>query len=140
MTCHNCRIECKNARGRDRKGNQRYQCRQCCKFFQEAQGKPLEGMYTRLDKAEQVLKMLVEGCSINTVERVTGITSTTILKLSVLVGEKCEKLIGRLIVNALGPTIVSVPPLDANSVPTETPRLLPAKKRCPARRNSYRYC
>jgi IS1 family transposase len=56
-------------------------------------------MYTRLDKAEQVLKMLVEGCSINTVERVTGIHLTTILKLSVLVGEKCEKLIGRLIVN-----------------------------------------
>jgi transposase-like protein/IS1 family transposase len=97
MTCHNCRIECKR-HGRDRKGNQRYQCRQCSKTFQEPQEKPLEGMYTPLDKAEQILKLLVEGCSINTIERVTGIHHTTILKLLVLVGEKCNRLMGRLIV------------------------------------------
>lgn len=47
MTCHNCRIECKG-RGKDRKGHQRYHRRQCCKFFQEPQEKPLEGMYTPL--------------------------------------------------------------------------------------------
>jgi len=98
MTCHNCRIECKR-KGKDRKGNQRYQCRQCSKTFQEPQKKPLEGMYTPLDKAEQVLKLLVEGCSINTIERVTGVRHTAILRLLVLAGEKSEKVMGRLIVN-----------------------------------------
>ncbi len=44
MTCHNCRIECKR-KGRDRKGNQRYQCRQCSKFFLEPREDHLDGMY-----------------------------------------------------------------------------------------------
>jgi hypothetical protein len=56
-------------------------------------------MYTPLDKAEQILKLLVEGCSVNTIERVTGVHHTTILKLLVLAGEKCAALMGRLIVN-----------------------------------------
>ena len=98
MTCHNCRIECKR-KGRDRKGNQRYQCHQCRKTFQEPREKPLEGMYTPLNKAEQILKLLVEGASISTIERVTDVHHTTILKLLVLVGEKCNRLMGRLIVN-----------------------------------------
>ena len=72
------------ANGKDHKGNQRYQCRQCSKTFLEPQEKPLEGMYTPLDEAEHILKLLVEGCSINTIERVTGIHHTTILKLLVL--------------------------------------------------------
>jgi hypothetical protein len=33
------------------------------------------------------------------VERVTGVHHGTILKLLVLAGEKCEKLMGRVIVN-----------------------------------------
>jgi len=98
MTCHNCRTECKR-RGKDRKGHQRYQCRQCRKFFQEPREKPLEGMYTPLDKAEHILSLLVEGCSINTIERVAGVHHTTILKLLVLVGEKCAAIFGRLVAN-----------------------------------------
>jgi len=54
MTCHNCRSECKR-HGRDRKGNQRFQCRQCSKTFLEPQEKPLEGMYLPLDKAELII-------------------------------------------------------------------------------------
>ena len=54
VTCHNCRIECKR-KGHDRKGNQRYQCRQCSKTFLEPQEKPLDGMYLPMEKAEMVL-------------------------------------------------------------------------------------
>ncbi len=60
MTCHNCRTECKR-KGYDRKGNQRYQCRQCSKTFLEPQEKPLDGMYLPIEKAEMVLKLLLEG-------------------------------------------------------------------------------
>ena len=98
MTCHSCRIECKR-KGRDRKGTQRYQCRQCSKTFLEPQEKPLDGMYLPLDKAEQVLKLLVEGCSVNTIERVTGVHHTTTLKLLVLAGEKCERIMAEKIRN-----------------------------------------
>ncbi len=94
MTCHNCRIECKR-HGKDRKGNQRYQCRQCSKTFLEPQEKPLEGMYLPVEKAEMVLRLLLEGNSVSSVERLTDVHHTTILKLLVLAGEKAERLMGQ---------------------------------------------
>ncbi len=98
MTCYSCRIECKR-KGRDRKGNQRYQCRQCSKWFQKPQDKPLEGMYLPVAKAEAILKMLVEGMSVRTIERLTDVHRDTILRLLVLVGEKCERIMGRYVRN-----------------------------------------
>ncbi len=98
MTCHSCRIECKR-KGKDRKGNQRYQCRQCSKWFGAPQEKPLDGMYLPVEKAEMVLKLLLEGKSVSSVERVTEVHHTTILKLLVLAGEKCERIMAEKIRN-----------------------------------------
>jgi hypothetical protein len=52
----------------------------------------LDGMYLPIDKAELILSLLLEGNSISTVERVTAVHHTTILKLLVLAGEKCERI------------------------------------------------
>jgi transposase-like protein/IS1 family transposase len=98
MTCHNCRTECKR-KGYDRKGNQRYQCRQCSKTFLEPREDHLDGMYVPIEKAELVLSMLLEGNSVSSVERITGIHHTTILKLLVLAGEKCERIMADKIRN-----------------------------------------
>ena len=98
MTCHNCRSECKR-HGHDRKGNQRFQCRQCSKTFLEAQDKPLEGMYLPLDKAELILKLMVDGNSLSAISRITGVHMGTITKLLTLVGEKCERIMGRCVRN-----------------------------------------
>jgi len=98
MTCHNCRIECKR-KGFDRKGNQRYQCRQCSKTFLEPQEDHLDAMYLPIEKAEMVLKLLLEGNSVSSVERVTEVHHTTILKLLVLAGEKCERIMAAKIRN-----------------------------------------
>ena len=98
MTCHNCRIECKR-KGRNRKGTQRYQCRQCSKTFLEVQEKPLDGMYLPLEKAEMVLRLILEGNSVSSVERITEVHHTTILKLLVLAGEKCERIMGERVRN-----------------------------------------
>ncbi|MGB6946771.1 MAG: hypothetical protein WBE37_30530 [Bryobacteraceae bacterium] len=43
--------------------------------------------------------MLVEGCSVRTIERLTGAHRDTILRLIVKVGERCEKLLGDKIRN-----------------------------------------
>src|ERR1035441_266546 len=59
----------------------------------------LEGMPTPQDKALLALRLLVEGTSIRSIERTTELHRDTILRLLVLVGEKCEKLMGRVIVN-----------------------------------------
>lgn len=98
MTCHSCRIEAKR-HGKDRKGNQRFKCCQCSKTFSAPQEKPLEGMYLPIEKAEMVLKLMVEGSSISTIERITGVHHGTILKLLVLVGEKCDRIMAEKVRN-----------------------------------------
>jgi transposase-like protein/IS1 family transposase len=97
MVCHNCRAECRKF-GRNRNGSSRFQCRQCRRTFTEPR-ENLDGMYTDLDAASKALQMLVEGCSVNSVARLTGLHHTTILKLLVIAGEKCERLMGRKIRN-----------------------------------------
>src|SRR5260370_2840822 len=98
MTCHSCRIECKR-KGRDRKGTQRYQCGQCSKTFLEPRENHLDGMYLPIEKAEMVLKMLLEGNSVSSVVRLTDVHQKTILKLLVLAGEKCERIMAQKIIN-----------------------------------------
>jgi IS1 family transposase len=56
-------------------------------------------MYLSIEKAELVLKMLLEGNSVSSVGRMTGVHHGTILKLLVLVGEKCERIMGRYVRN-----------------------------------------
>ncbi len=50
-----------------------------------------------LDKALACLKLLVEGCSVRTTERVTGVHRDTILRLLVLAGERCDALMSKLV-------------------------------------------
>jgi IS1 family transposase/transposase-like protein len=90
MTCHNCRIDCRKF---GKRGNrQRYQCTQCRKVFTEPRVDNLDGMYLPIEKAEMVLALLLEGNSVSSVERVTEVHHTTILKLLVLASEKCERI------------------------------------------------
>ena len=92
MTCHNCNSRCKKF-GKHRNGLQRFRCKQCRKTFTEDHATPLGGMYTRLEDATKVIELLTEGCSISSVERLTGIHHTTILSLLALIGDKCERLL-----------------------------------------------
>lgn len=97
MTCHNCRTECRKF---GKRGNrQRYQCQQCRKVFTDARDQTLEGMYLPVEKAEMVLRLLLEGNSVSSVERITDVHHTTILKLLVLAGEKCERIMADRIRN-----------------------------------------
>jgi transposase-like protein len=98
MTCHNCKIEAKRF-GKDRYGSQRYRCAGCRKTFTEPKDKPLGSMYLSLDKALMCLHLLVEGMSVRSIERVTGVHRDTILDLLVRVGEKCEQLMDEKIRN-----------------------------------------
>ena len=91
MTCHYCRTTCKRF-GKHRNGLQRYRCNQCSKTFTEEHGRPLDDMRLPLDRAVNILQLLLEGMSIRSVERVTGVHRDTIMRLLVLAGERCEKL------------------------------------------------
>lgn len=50
-------------------------------------------MYLPLDKAVLCLQLLVEGNSLRSVERITGVTLHTLLDLLILAGEKSERLL-----------------------------------------------
>ena len=91
MTCHYCRTTCKRF-GKHRNGLQRYRCNQCARTFTEEHERPLDEMRLPLDRAEAILQLLLEGMSIRSVERVTGVHRDTILRLLVLAGERCERL------------------------------------------------
>ena len=91
MTCHYCRTTCKRF-GKHRNGLQRFRCNQCSKTFTEDHERPLDEMRLPLDRAVSILSLLVEGMSVRSVERVTGVHRDTILRLLVLAGNRCERM------------------------------------------------
>lgn len=97
MNCPTCQSEQTKKFGKDRKGNQRFRCLACDKTFQLEREKPLGEMILALDKAEDVLRHLVERCSVRTTERLTGVAKNTILSLLETVGEKCAILLAEKI-------------------------------------------
>jgi IS1 family transposase/transposase-like protein len=97
MTCHNCRTECRKF-GK-RQSRQRYQCTPCRNVFTDARDQTLDGMYLPIEKAEMVLRLLLEGNNVSSVERATEVHDTTILKLLVQVGEKCERIMAEKVRN-----------------------------------------
>lgn len=95
MTCCNCNLRCKKFGKFGPQRIQRYRCNTCKRTFSEehekAQG-PLGEMRISLEKAEMCLSLLLEGMSLRSIQRVTGVHQETLLKLLVLAGERCEKL------------------------------------------------
>ena len=91
MNCQSCQGKTKRF-GKDRKGNQRYRCLACGVTFALPVERLLGRMTLAEDKAIDCLKLLVEGCSIRSIERFTGVHRDTIISLLEIAGEKCEKL------------------------------------------------
>lgn len=99
MTCHNCRIEAAKA-GKRSDGLQRYRCTQCGKTFSERKSFGVFG-HKQLDegKALLALKLVVEGNSIRSAERISGLHRDTIMRLVLEAGEKCETLLATAVRN-----------------------------------------
>ncbi|HEX8735661.1 MAG TPA: IS1 family transposase [Pyrinomonadaceae bacterium] len=86
MNCPDCnKLSKKN--GKDRHDKQRFKCLACGKTF-TATGK-LEGKKLSADKIELCIQLLVEGNSIRSTERITGVHRDTIIRLLETVGERC---------------------------------------------------
>lgn len=92
MQCPACQAEARRF-GRNRNGSQRYQCRDCRRTFTPEGDRPLGNM--RLDAAKAVLclRMLLEGTSVRSVERLTDVNRNTILSLLVTVGPRCQQFL-----------------------------------------------
>jgi transposase-like protein/IS1 family transposase len=89
MQCQTCGSEARKF-GRDRHGNQRWQCLTCRKTFTDLPVRPLDEMRLPLNKALACLQLLTEGNSIRATVRISGVAKDTVTALLVNVGEKCE--------------------------------------------------
>lgn len=98
MTCHSCQSVCKRF-GRHRNGLQRFRCKQCNRTYTEDHARPLDEMRLSADRAVAVLQLLLEGMSVRSVERVTGVHRDTILRLLVRAGDRCQTLMVQRVVN-----------------------------------------
>jgi transposase-like protein/IS1 family transposase len=94
MQCPACQNEARKF-GKDRHGNQRFQCQTCRKTFADRPARPLGEMRIDLDRALKCIHLLVEGMSIRSTMRVTGTNRNTILDLLALVGTNCERLLAQ---------------------------------------------
>lgn len=90
MRCPHCQSENTKRHGKDRNKNQRYRCLDCKKTWIDAPPNPLGRMNLPMRQAIQCLKMLLEGMSIRSCERLTGVNRNTLCDLIVNVGERCN--------------------------------------------------
>jgi len=102
MTCHNCSSICKKFGKFGPQRIQRYRCNQCKRTFSEEHETPkgpLGYMRISLDKAETILKLMLEGMSVRSIQRITGAHQQTILDLLVIAGERCERIMNAKVKN-----------------------------------------
>src|SRR5215471_16579334 len=94
MTCRKCQHQTVKKFGYTRTKIQRYRCTTCSTTFSDCQPRvPFATMRVHEDKALQAIQCLLEGCSIRSTERLTGLHRDTILQLLVFAGERCGRLL-----------------------------------------------
>jgi transposase-like protein/IS1 family transposase len=98
MTCPSCEGTEIKKFGKHRNGLQRFQCKACRSTFTEDHAPSFRvADYLKDKRGIMALKLLVEGCSVRSVERLTGIRRDSIIDLLLIAGERCERLMDRLI-------------------------------------------
>jgi len=98
MNCETCVIPCQRF-GKHRNGLRRFRCPKCHKTYTEAHHRTLESMYISQEKATLAIRLLVEGNSIRSTERICGLDRNTLLSLIVKAGDRCQRLLNERIVN-----------------------------------------
>lgn len=97
MIAISCPHETGHKHGKDRQGNQRYKCSVCGKTFVLAAPKPLGLTRTSMKDAALALSLLLEGMSIRSVQRLTGLCRQTLADLILKIGANCERFLERTI-------------------------------------------
>jgi transposase-like protein len=75
MTCPTCKTEAQRF-GTNRNGSQRFRCVECKKTFSAKPEDRVAGSTIPLAQVEKVLQLLIEGCSVRSAERISGLHAT----------------------------------------------------------------
>ena len=94
MTCLRCqRQTCKRFGYFGKHRIQRWRCNSCKSTFCEPHTKlTRDMMLSKPDAVIRAIQCLVEGCSIRSTERLTGLNRNTIMRLLIVAGEHCARL------------------------------------------------
>jgi len=90
MIASTCKHERKTGKGKDRKGQQRWKCLDCGVSWTDRRHNPLGTMQIGVETAKLALRLLLEGNSIRSTERLTKLHRDTICRLIVFSGERCR--------------------------------------------------
>jgi transposase-like protein/IS1 family transposase len=90
ITC--CGRACQSF-GKHRNGLRRFRCPICKKTRTEEHTRTLGTMYISQDRAVMALQLLIEGNSIRSTQRITGMDQNTITALLVRAGQRCRGLL-----------------------------------------------
>jgi transposase-like protein/IS1 family transposase len=88
-----CQHDEAHKHGKDRKGNIRYKCVLCGKTFVKETVKPIGEMRIDVDRAASAIAMMLEGLSIRSIQRLTGLGRKTLCDLILVVGQNCQRLL-----------------------------------------------
>jgi transposase-like protein/IS1 family transposase len=91
MTCKACDLVCHRI-GKHRNGLLRFRCPQCKRTYTEPHTRTLDTMYISQEKAALALQLLIEGNSLRSTERISGLNINTLMSLLVRAGERCQSL------------------------------------------------
>ena len=98
MTCKDCNVNCQRF-GKHRNGHGRFRCPVCKRTYTEPHTQTLGEMNISWEKALLALQLLLEGNSVRSTSRITGLNKNTILRALVLAGERCDKVSEQVIRN-----------------------------------------
>lgn len=93
MIAISCPHETGHKHGKDRQGNQRYKCSVCGKTFVLEAPKPLGLSRTSVKDATLALSLLLEGMSVRSVQRLTGLCRQTLADLILKIGANCDRFL-----------------------------------------------
>jgi len=94
MQCPHCESESLKVHQRNGHAcNTIYRCMDCLRCFSERRFSPYSGLKLAPEKVNQILTCLVEGNSVRSTERMTDTHRDTILRVLVMAGERCERLL-----------------------------------------------
>src|ERR1700722_7727351 len=100
MQCHLCENEMRRF-GHNRNGSQRYRCDVCQRTFTDEQTRPLDHRGVDPQKMLTILRLLLEGNSIRSLERVFGVHRDTIINNMIEAGEKCRAFMEKTVQNVV---------------------------------------
>lgn len=91
MRCKHCASRCR-AYGKNPSGTRRYQCVRCRRTQSEPR-RAVGNMYLPFEKACRTAELLVEGCSVRSAARLSGLPRCTVLALAANAGRACHGLL-----------------------------------------------